>query len=518
MHLQNFVDSRTASQAPNSSEHCIQLNGVSLDCSEYSAKFAVNAMSGKRLLDLLALAGAGRSIVAQRWMIRQSQLQKYGIISRPKVFSGGVKETQGGDVNRNAGAAADISMAEEGMEEAKEMLERKLREGPRGLRSDIPAASQWGDVATGGSTVALNEAGREAGSAADTSGTEEGYEQAYEDLNRRTSDAVNRTESASAPNAANVETGLGKSPSSRHKMILQREYEQQIPQKSAEAPTESPMPGSSDLFYLRSARVTPSLSRLPRMKIPKKASSEQPSSAVKQGANTEEFYETPAASEDTGYKISIDSRTAQQKSEKQIPATPAEAPSEEPHPGSSDLFYFRSARLSPSFSSLPRMKIPKKASDAESKTTSVFTGTIPEEQSTVKAEKLADGAETAEAANDSGSAALEAKEIDAKATEKDSTPVNARVQEVSDAAESAEVASDTGSAAEETKEIEKEIGQKIDAKSVAEEVGGPHTTSKVKEEDLVDLETALSSVGAKKEEISEVIEHEVGPTTNSTRR
>lgn len=82
-------------------------------------------------------------------------------------------------------------------------------------------------------------------------------------------------------------------PSPEEAKRLQHASESSIPELTADPPAEDATQGTgNDIFYLRQARVSSVLSNLPRKKIPKRTEGEQVSTGSG-SLNTDVFYETP---------------------------------------------------------------------------------------------------------------------------------------------------------------------------------------------------------------------------------
>jgi aarF domain-containing kinase len=126
-------------------------------------------------------------------------------------------------------------------------------------------------------------------------------------------------------NAYTIPTPAMKPLSSQNAKLLQRQPENQIPSQSADAVDGSPPDPledghDEDSFYRKSKHTAPSLSSLPRVKLPKHTSNFQGEGKIAEKINSDSFYQNTAKSET-------------------IPSAEAVSEQEVPEGVNTDLFY-----------------------------------------------------------------------------------------------------------------------------------------------------------------------------------
>jgi len=277
-------------------------------------------MSGKRLLDLAALFNASRGVAQKHVALRARQLDVY---------------------NRTSTLAAAVRNQTERVTEtarAARVLAGRMNEGkPAWAEEDIPRDSGKATTSTEGAENAVEKER----SGYNESATEEldiQQEEATQDPLPDGTIPLPESQIDPTPSSSN-HTSEPLSPLKAR--TVQRQAENQIPAKTADAVGETIDPlvagHDEDSFYRKSGHTSPTLSSLPRVKIPKHPSDVQEQGRILEASqiNSESFYQARGA----------DERSSAQ-----------DVPEPEPAPEGINTEIFRSPRVAKSLASNSQRK------------------------------------------------------------------------------------------------------------------------------------------------------------------
>jgi aarF domain-containing kinase len=249
-------------------------------------------MTGKRLLDLAALFNASRGVAQKHFALRERQLDVY---NRTSTVARAIRN-QTDRVTETAKAASFL--ASRLNESAPSWASEATDENPNSQSKDggPPMASNNGST-KGDATSTRRKEGLEQNQVYEsTSSTLE-----YDETQRRESEIKQETNPRKESevetvvlNTSSNPTPILKSLSEDTARLTQRKYEQQTPSRTADGLGNSAWDPlnegrDEDSFYRRSGHTSPSLSSLPRMKIPKHTSRSQEIDK-KHGLNSDLFY------------------------------------------------------------------------------------------------------------------------------------------------------------------------------------------------------------------------------------
>lgn len=313
-------------------------------------------MSGKRLLDAIALFNVSRSVASKHLALRQRQLDRYtrtssvakGVqsqtdrvaltIKAASALSGRFSEPTRHEHSSSAQNASPTSKAEspipsrESVGESHEASARKEGLEQNHFYSPSAGNTSIDEVPTGELGVKQEKAGRYALPDGTIPSGEElliNTDGPGESYNTRPSaePAKNPLKengfhplSSARPNLEGTSSRTSLSP--EEAMKRQRQAEFQIPNKSAETPSSGEpsmltVSQESDVFYRPSPSSPPVLSALPRVKVPKNTGDIQEGDPHVQNdaINSEVFYSSTPSSEQPSTSNSQTSQTPEEPSE-----------------------------------------------------------------------------------------------------------------------------------------------------------------------------------------------------------
>lgn len=225
-------------------------------------------MTGRRLVDLIALVNVSSSIARRHFLIRSQQLNVYATSS--SVLKGfRLRPPIGSSRAPQASARPDGASV------------TPLKEGIEQDHFYTPGASTTVDLEP---CSDLHVTQKKAGQYPLPDGT-------------IPPSNISQTKKPSLGSSATSKSARSRPPPEEAKR-LQHASESSIPEMTADPPGEDAVLGAgTDVLYLRQARVSSVLSNLPRKKIPRQTEGEQaPTSAGK--INGDVFYETPGQTRD----------------------------------------------------------------------------------------------------------------------------------------------------------------------------------------------------------------------------
>ncbi|KAK5105703.1 hypothetical protein LTR62_002355 [Meristemomyces frigidus] len=231
-------------------------------------------MAGKRLLDAAKLVNASTSIAKQHFGVRR---QQWDVYTQTSSLAKAVK-SQTDRVTVTAAAAIELTKR---FNEAGPAWQRQQGQEPYPAQAETPAAKQ---------AMADNEdIGRELRAAA------EGAVKVAVPRQEQAVGAQQARQDELASHASHADDGDSRASYERRQ--LQRQAEKQIPAQAADTQPNRQLSEGQDVFSERPNHVSPELSSLPRMKIPKHAEDVPgPEAEMPECLNTDVFSSRKVAS------------------------------------------------------------------------------------------------------------------------------------------------------------------------------------------------------------------------------